>query len=177
MSNDVYYLQQLLNILNRDRVPERVVESEERVNNQSRIFSNVISSLVTNSIRAYINQNNQSSFLETFLGYYINDDTNANVNANANANANVNANVNANEDMKENENVNSNVVNANEYKGMVVRLDDLVPGGNKECSICFDEFAWDSQIALTPCNHVYHLGCINKWYCRSPSCPVCRQEI
>ena len=167
MSHDVYYLQQLLSILNRDRIPERVVESDERiVSSQSRIFSNVVSSLVTNSIRAYINQNSQSSFLETFLGYYIND------------NANENENENENEDVKENENVvNENVVNENEYKGMVVRLDDLAPGGNKECSICFDEFTGDSQIALTQCNHVYHLGCINKWYCRSPSCPVCRQEI
>jgi hypothetical protein len=162
MSHDVYYLQQLLSILNRDRVPERVVESDERiVNSQSRIFSNVVSSLVTNSIRAYINQNSQSSFLETFLGYYINDDSNEN------------SNYNFNEDVKEN----VDNVNANEYRGMVIRMDDLAPGGNKECSICFDEFTADSQIALTPCNHVYHLGCINKWYCRSPSCPVCRQEI
>ena len=155
------YLQQLLSVLNSNHIQERV---EERIENtESRIFTNAISSLLTNGIRAYINYNygvqRSSSFLDTFISYYIN----------------------VNDENKENNENNSSNDNEykvnNDYNGNVFRLDDLEPGEYKDCSICFEEFTKDSQIVITPCNHVYHVVCINQWYHRSHTCPVCRGSI
>lgn len=162
--NDYDYLQQLLSVLNNNRLQERVEERIENIENQSGIFSNAISSLVMNGIRSYISYNygiqRSSSFLETFISYYINENNHNNENNNENNQNNMN-----------------NEANNDEYKGNVFNMEDLEPGEYKDCSICFEEFTKDSQIIITPCNHVYHLNCINQWYHRSHTCPVCRGEI
>ncbi len=155
--NDYDYLQQLLSVLNNNSLrQERVEERIENIENQSGIFSNAISSLVTNGIRAYINYNygiqRSSSFFDTFIRYYIDNSQN-------------------------NQNSQNDEANIDNYKGNVFNMEDLEPGEYKDCSICFEEFNKDSQITITPCNHVYHLNCINQWYHRSHTCPVCRGEI
>lgn len=45
-----------------------------------------------------------------------------------------------------------------------------------ECPICFDPL--DSEAKLTlKCNHVFHETCIQGWFERQPTCPICRKFI
>ena len=48
------------------------------------------------------------------------------------------------------------------------RLDDF------NCVICLSSENEDQAFEL-PCSHIYHFACINEWYGRNPSCPICRQ--
>uniref|UniRef100_A0A8C8YT38 RING-type domain-containing protein n=1 Tax=Prolemur simus TaxID=1328070 RepID=A0A8C8YT38_PROSS len=43
-----------------------------------------------------------------------------------------------------------------------------------ECGICFLEFACGDPIRRLPCQHFYHLGCIDEWLTKSFTCPYCR---
>ena len=43
------------------------------------------------------------------------------------------------------------------------------------CSICFEQS--DSKKYRLPCNHMFHVGCIDPWISRMNTCPVCRAEI
>lgn len=50
----------------------------------------------------------------------------------------------------------------------------------RSCAICFEEYAPGDQIRiLNPCNHGYHVHCIDLWF-SSPGescCPVCKASI
>ena len=43
------------------------------------------------------------------------------------------------------------------------------------CSICLSKI-YKQKIKLK-CNHFYHKECIEKWFTKNNSCPVCRKEI
>uniref|UniRef100_A0A6C0CSL6 RING-type domain-containing protein n=1 Tax=viral metagenome TaxID=1070528 RepID=A0A6C0CSL6_9ZZZZ len=48
-----------------------------------------------------------------------------------------------------------------------------------ECNICLDNLLKGSCVRQLPCQHIYCIDCIDKWfieYCHS-SCPVCKLEI
>lgn len=47
---------------------------------------------------------------------------------------------------------------------------------NEECSICKTEVE-DDLYARTPCMHVFHVKCLKDWYEKSPTCPMCREQI
>jgi len=44
-----------------------------------------------------------------------------------------------------------------------------------DCSICFDEIKEQDQ-KIIKCSHVFHEGCIDKWFKRSHQCPLCRKS-
>lgn len=44
----------------------------------------------------------------------------------------------------------------------------------KECSICSCDLNQNEIIRKTPCKHVFHSMCIDKWFKISQSCPICR---
>jgi hypothetical protein len=44
----------------------------------------------------------------------------------------------------------------------------------KVCTICLETFLPGEQVAVTPCNHTFHQGCIAPWVQGHGSCPVCR---
>ncbi|XP_050233593.1 E3 ubiquitin-protein ligase ATL41-like [Mercurialis annua] len=47
-----------------------------------------------------------------------------------------------------------------------------------ECAICLEDFeSGDLCRHLPLCNHIYHLGCINRWLIEEPTCPICRTSI
>jgi len=57
---------------------------------------------------------------------------------------------------------------------------------NKVCSICLDQFEPDSEVRLTPCNHIFHDACLAHWVDTSHkvendeisvSCPYCMNPI
>lgn len=47
----------------------------------------------------------------------------------------------------------------------------------RECSICLEEFIGNTQLIQLNCNHMYHPDCINNWFQRQSSCPLCRCEF
>ncbi|TYI28593.1 hypothetical protein ES332_A05G255200v1 [Gossypium tomentosum] len=51
------------------------------------------------------------------------------------------------------------------------------PSSSKECMICLDEFLDGNEVALMPCQHVYHDACIVKWLKASHLCPLCRYQM
>lgn len=44
----------------------------------------------------------------------------------------------------------------------------------EECSICVDDL--NTRITRLPCSHVFHSKCIDKWFIRNSSCPLCRRN-
>ncbi|CAG9465692.1 unnamed protein product [Pedinophyceae sp. YPF-701] len=51
----------------------------------------------------------------------------------------------------------------------------LSDGGEPEvCSVCIAEYSAGDACRKLPCQHVFHLGCIDAWLGISSCCPVCR---
>ena len=44
---------------------------------------------------------------------------------------------------------------------------------NYECCICLDNNKKD--LIILKCNHIYHKDCIDKWFDKENSCPLCRK--
>eukprot|EP00931_Biecheleriopsis_adriatica_P031135 TRINITY_DN18282_c0_g1_i1.p1 TRINITY_DN18282_c0_g1~~TRINITY_DN18282_c0_g1_i1.p1 ORF type:complete len:266 (+),score=21.37 TRINITY_DN18282_c0_g1_i1:87-884(+) len=52
----------------------------------------------------------------------------------------------------------------------------------ESCPVCMEDFeSWEpgqkTEIVLTPCFHVFHLGCIQGWLRKHRECPSCRWDI
>lgn len=52
------------------------------------------------------------------------------------------------------------------------QIDDLAP-----CSICLSSFVVMDTSSHLPCNHLFHLHCIQAWLAKSATCPVCRRHL
>ncbi|KAI4292238.1 hypothetical protein PAPHI01_1512 [Pancytospora philotis] len=55
--------------------------------------------------------------------------------------------------------------------------EDDIFNGNCMCSICSDGYIPGDEIALLPCHHNFHAGCICMWLRVQKSCPLCRKRI
>ena len=47
----------------------------------------------------------------------------------------------------------------------------------ENCPICLEEMKKISNLAVTNCCHVFHIGCINNWRHKNNECPMCRTHI
>ncbi|XP_061359376.1 uncharacterized protein LOC133303476 [Gastrolobium bilobum] len=48
----------------------------------------------------------------------------------------------------------------------------------EQCYICLDEYEEGEQIRLLPCNHEYHMSCVDKWLKEIHGvCPLCRGNV
>jgi hypothetical protein len=45
-----------------------------------------------------------------------------------------------------------------------------------DCAICFDKCTRDEVCTLV-CGHVYHKGCIDRWFENHHTCPTCRRPV
>jgi len=48
-----------------------------------------------------------------------------------------------------------------------------LPEEKTSCTICLEEFYKGDEIKTIPCMHFYHSECIDEWFKRSKSCPIC----
>lgn len=52
---------------------------------------------------------------------------------------------------------------------------DLPDPNDKTCSICLGEYQPKESVRTIPeCNHYFHVGCIDEWLRKNPTCPLCR---
>jgi hypothetical protein len=47
----------------------------------------------------------------------------------------------------------------------------------EECSICLSELEGAERCRLLPCSHIFHAGCIDRWFERSTLCPCCKAPV
>lgn len=45
-----------------------------------------------------------------------------------------------------------------------------------QCVICYDSMTVESAKRM-PCGHMYHRGCLRRWFEKKSSCPYCRREL
>lgn len=48
---------------------------------------------------------------------------------------------------------------------------------SETCSICLEEFQDNPIIRLLPCNHYFHVECIDPWLISHGTCPLCKSNI
>lgn len=46
-----------------------------------------------------------------------------------------------------------------------------------QCSVCWEDFKFDEQVKMLPCQHMYHDGCIVPWLTLHGTCPICRKVL
>jgi len=42
------------------------------------------------------------------------------------------------------------------------------------CCICFYDYHPEMIMQMLPCNHIIHKKCLQDWYNKSQTCPICR---
>jgi E3 ubiquitin-protein ligase RNF13 len=46
------------------------------------------------------------------------------------------------------------------------------------CAICLEDYRFGESLRLLPCQHAFHLNCIDSWLTKwGTSCPVCKHDI
>tara|TARA_B100001248_G_C27271345_1_gene403237 strand:- start:148 stop:435 length:288 start_codon:yes stop_codon:yes gene_type:complete len=48
---------------------------------------------------------------------------------------------------------------------------------NFTCSICIDTKNSNLNFECSNCKNLFHKECINQWFKKSPTCPMCRHRI
>ncbi|KAF9915393.1 hypothetical protein BX616_006250 [Lobosporangium transversale] len=45
------------------------------------------------------------------------------------------------------------------------------------CAICLGNYVLDETIRVLPCQHHFHLECVDQWLFTDKSCPLCKHDI
>lgn len=48
---------------------------------------------------------------------------------------------------------------------------------NEECAICQDAMVVGQTSRRLPCQHAFHLSCVDTWFSLRPTCPTCRRDV
>uniref|UniRef100_A0A1A9VZT5 RING-type domain-containing protein n=1 Tax=Glossina brevipalpis TaxID=37001 RepID=A0A1A9VZT5_9MUSC len=64
-----------------------------------------------------------------------------------------------------------NMLPSNEYNIEMSNGDQL------SCAICINDFLSKEIIRTLPCNHRFHVECIDKWLQSNSTCPMCRARV
>lgn len=48
---------------------------------------------------------------------------------------------------------------------------------SETCAICLEEYATGDKLRMLPCNHGFHVPCIDNWLNRKPFCPICKRDV
>ena len=61
-------------------------------------------------------------------------------------------------------------------KAIYIKKDD--PILEIDCSICMDNYKYKQYKRILPeCKHTFHKKCIDNWFKKNSSCPVCRKDF
>ncbi|TYG49296.1 hypothetical protein ES288_D10G082600v1 [Gossypium darwinii] len=53
----------------------------------------------------------------------------------------------------------------------------LISGEDAACCICLANYVDNDELRELPCDHVFHVECVDKWLKINASCPLCKSEI
>mmetsp|Transcript_55943 Transcript_55943/g.173452 ORF Transcript_55943/g.173452 Transcript_55943/m.173452 type:complete len:228 (-) Transcript_55943:225-908(-) len=59
----------------------------------------------------------------------------------------------------------------------VVSYDAEAFAEHSECCICSGAFDGQDEIRRAHCGHCFHSECLGSWLARSPTCPLCREDL
>lgn len=48
---------------------------------------------------------------------------------------------------------------------------------SQNCPVCFEDFCVGQELQLLPCEHKGHFPCIQKWFGKQETCPLCRRLV
>jgi hypothetical protein len=72
--------------------------------------------------------------------------------------------------------VNCNHINEILGNPIYIKKDD--PILESDCSICMDNYKYKQYKRILPeCKHTFHKKCIDNWFKKNSSCPVCRKDF
>ena len=57
------------------------------------------------------------------------------------------------------------------------RVTTIARNANKECSICMNTFDKGDTVVILPCQHMFHLACMERWVQRKNVCPLCLRFV
>merc|ERR1712224_282774 len=49
-------------------------------------------------------------------------------------------------------------------------------GEHNICAICFMDYEHGDSARRLRCDHMFHKGCIDEWFARSTTCPLCKSD-
>jgi hypothetical protein len=52
-----------------------------------------------------------------------------------------------------------------------------VTEGEMDCAICQDAMVIGQVTRRLPCQHAFHLSCVDTWFSLRPTCPTCRRDV
>ena len=60
----------------------------------------------------------------------------------------------------------------------VKRLQKMKMGeSSKSCAICLRRFEAGQIIYRLPCKHILHKDCLDPWFLKQSTCPLCRLDL
>lgn len=66
----------------------------------------------------------------------------------------------------------------NEILGRAIYIKNDDPILQTDCSICMDNYKYKQYKRVLPeCKHTFHKKCIDNWFKKNSSCPVCRKDF
>ncbi len=46
-----------------------------------------------------------------------------------------------------------------------------------ECIICLESLDEGQKVSLIKCEHIYHTECLNIWFLKKKTCPLCNDKL
>lgn len=69
------------------------------------------------------------------------------------------------------------VKEVNALPSVVFKCIEDEKGTSETCAICLEDYVPGEKLRLLPCQHEFHLDCIDQWLTtRRPFCPVCKRD-
>ncbi|KNC80499.1 hypothetical protein SARC_07141 [Sphaeroforma arctica JP610] len=61
--------------------------------------------------------------------------------------------------------------------GSISHISGSEPATELECAICLEPYQKNDVIQYLPCFHYFHADCIDNWFSKSLTCPLCLIEL
>ncbi|KAF7287976.1 hypothetical protein GWI33_000036 [Rhynchophorus ferrugineus] len=58
-----------------------------------------------------------------------------------------------------------------------IRYDSDCWKGDTSCAVCLDSFKQNDYLKNLPCNHRFHVCCVDQWLQLHSTCPLCRHDL
>lgn len=58
-----------------------------------------------------------------------------------------------------------------------LRANDALDYDQQCCAICLDGYEHNNRVRILPCNHCFHVNCIDVWLRKRATCPMCNMVV